>query len=468
MASLRRFGSAWRVASPVGQGETLAGKYRVTRVIAEGGMGIVVAARHLKLDQQVALKFMLPELLRSSEATGRFLREARAAVMLQSEHVARILDIGELPTGLPYIVMELLEGSDLGAVIYASAPLSIADAIDYVLQACEAIAEAHGLGIVHRDLKPENLFVTKRRDGAAWIKVLDFGISKVLPGLESRQGGARVTTRESMGSPTYMSPEQMRCTRDVDGRADIWSLGIILYELLTGRQPFTGRSIAEVCLKVTQEPLPPLERADLPEGLAAVVEKCLAKEPEARYLTVADLVRALAPFAPPRSLPSITEVLRGTTARPDDATDTAWPALVRTPVRTTVGGGASRRRRIVGIAGAAAVILAAGLGLLARSGAPTPSAASEAPVLDPPGAPSKAGASASEAPESGPARARGSTELAANDAAAAPAPPVAASKKKGARPQSAAGGPSRPRASGASADGGAPKPPDSDVFSFRK
>ena len=471
MASLRRFGSAWRVASPVGQGETLAGKYRVTRVIAEGGMGIVVAARHLKLDQQVALKFMLPDLLRSSEATGRFLREARAAVMLRSEHVARILDIAELETGLPYIVMELLEGSDLGAVIYASAPLSVDDAIDYVLQACEAIAEAHGLGIVHRDLKPENLFVTRRRDGAAWIKVLDFGISKVIPGLESRQGGARVTTRESMGSPTYMSPEQMRCTRDVDGRADIWSLGIILYELLTGRQPFTGKSIAEVCLKVTQEPLPPMARADLPEGLAAVVEKCLAKEPEARYLTVADLVRALAPFAPPRSSASINEVLRGTGARPDDATDTAWPAMVRTPVRTTASGGASRRRRIFGLAGAATVIAAVGLGLLAGGGSGPAHVANGA--TEPPQTPSKAGApsAALEAVGGGPPRApgSGSTELAAaNGAAAAPALSAAASKKKGARSPGAASGPPRPRNGGAGADGGAPKPPDSDVFSIRK
>ena len=471
MASLRRFEPAWRVASPVGQGETLAGKYLVTRVIAEGGMGIVVAARHLKLDQQVALKFMLPELLLSPEAAGRFLREARAAVMLQSEHVARILDISELPTGLPYIVMELLEGSDLGAVIYASAPLSVDDAIDYVLQACEAIAEAHALGIVHRDLKPENLFVTRRRDGAAWIKVLDFGISKVIPGLEARQSGARVTTRESMGSPTYMSPEQMRCTRDVDGRADIWSLGIILYELLTGRQPFTGRSIAEVCLKVTQAPLPPMARADLPEGLAAVVEKCLAKEPDARYLTVADLVRALAPFAPRRSQASVHEVLRGTQGRPEDATDTAWPAMVRTPDRSTLGGRATRRRRIVGLAGVAAVIAVAGLGLIVRHGSGPPEVAHDAPDLH--RAPSKTDAPppAIEAPVGGPSRAvaSGPPEIpAANSGSTAPTLPDAASKKAGGRSPGAASGAPRHRTGSTSADGGAPKPPDGDVYDVRK
>ena len=459
------------MASPVGQGETLAGKYLVTRVIAEGGMGIVVAARHLKLDQQVALKFMLPELLLSPEAAGRFLREARAAVMLRSEHVARILDISELPTGLPYIVMELLEGSDLGAVIYASAPLSVDDAIDYVLQACEAIAEAHALGIVHRDLKPENLFVTRRRDGAAWIKVLDFGISKVIPGLEARQGGARVTTRESMGSPTYMSPEQMRCTRDVDGRADIWSLGIILYELLTGRQPFTGRSIAEVCLKVTQEPLPPMARADLPEGLAAVVEKCLVKEPDARYLTVADLVRALAPFAPRRSQASVNEVLRGTPGRSEDPTITAWPALVRMPDRSTPGGSTTRRRKIAGIAGVVTVIVTAGLGLFVHHGSRPPEVTIGAP--DPHELPSKSSASppAREAPAGGPssAVASGPPEIpATNGGSTASTLPAAASKKPGARKPGAASGAPRPRTGGASADGGAPKPSDGDVFSVRK
>ncbi len=451
------------------QGETLAGKYRVTRVIAAGGMGIVVAARHLKLEQQVAIKFMLPDLLRNPEAVGRFLREARAAVRLHSEHVARILDIAELPSGLPYIVMELLEGSDLAAVIYASAPLSVDDAVDYVLQTCEAIAEAHALGIVHRDLKPENLFVTRRRDGAAWIKVLDFGISKVIAGLESRQSGARVTTRESMGSPTYMSPEQMRCTRDVDGRADIWSLGIILYELLTGRQPFTGRSIAEVCLQVTQDPVPPLARADVPEGLSAVVARCLAKDPDDRYLTVTDLVRALAPFAPRRSATSIAEVLRGIPGRSDEPVDSAWPTMVRTRDRSTLGGSALRRPAIFGLAGLIGVIAAGGAGLLARRGSTTPEAASssvnprETPrgslVLSPTPDPSSAGsirtvgsgASEFPTPRSG---------------SSAPTLPAPASKKAGPRSTGAVSGAPRLRAS--VADGGAPKPSDGDVFSVRK
>jgi serine/threonine-protein kinase len=459
------------VDSPVRQGETLAGKYRVTRIIAEGGMGIVVAARHLKLDQQVAIKFMLPDLLRNSEAVGRFLREARAAVRLHSEHVARILDIAELPTGLPYIVMELLEGSDLGAVIHASAPLSVDDAVDYVLQTCEAIAEAHALGIVHRDLKPENLFVTRRRDGAAWIKVLDFGISKVIPGLESRQSGARVTTRESMGSPTYMSPEQMRCTRDVDGRADIWSIGIILYELLTGRQPFVGRSIAEVCIQVTQDPMPPLARRDLPEGLAAVVEKCLAKQPDDRYRAVSDLVRALAPFAPRQSSTSIAEVLRGTTGRVDEPTDSAWPAMVRTRDRSTLGGTALRRSAIYGLAGVGVAITLAGVGVLALGGstidpAARPSAnAREIPsgMVAPAPVPEPSASSATRAVADGP------KEIdPAIGGSSAPTLPAPASKKAWPRPPGAAAGSTRPRSGAASADGGAPKPSDGDVFSVRK
>ena len=440
-------------------------------------MGIVVAARHLKLEQQVAIKFMLPDLLKSTEAGGRFLREARAAVRLRSEHVARILDIAELPTGLPYIVMELLEGSDLAAVIYASAPLAVDDAVDYVLQTCEAIAEAHALGIVHRDLKPENLFVTRRRDGAAWIKVLDFGISKVIAGLESRQSGARVTTRESMGSPTYMSPEQMRCTRDVDGRADIWSLGIILYELLTGRQPFTGRSIAEVCLQVTQDPMPPLVRPDLPEGLAAVVAKCLAKDPEDRYLLVADLVRALAPFAPRQSSTSIAEVLRGTPGRPDDAVDSAWPALVRTRDRSTLGGASLRRTAIFGAAGLFGVLVAAGLGLLAHRGSTAPEAAStsvnprETPdgSLAPPATMLPPPAGSGSGPIAIRAVGSGASEISASSRdSRAPTLPAPASKKAGPRPAGAANGAPRPRSTATSADGGAPKPEGGDVFSVRK
>src|SRR3954470_13666053 len=213
--------------APVQEGEILAGKYRVERVLGVGGMGVVVAATHLQLDERVAIKFLVPDALSSDEAVARFAREARAAVKIKSEHVARVIDVGTLDNGAPYMVMEYLEGGDLSRVLQAQGPLPVEDAVEYVLQACEAIAHAHVLGIVHRDLKPANLFLTKRNDGSQSVKVLDFGISKVLSGNSgaSSSDAAMTRTRAVMGSPLYMSPEQMTSTRDVDGRTDIWALG---------------------------------------------------------------------------------------------------------------------------------------------------------------------------------------------------------------------------------------------------
>ncbi len=222
----------------VAPGEVLAGKYRVDRVLGAGGMGVVVAAHHVHLDERVALKFLLPDALRSPEAVARFVREARAAVKIKSEHVARVTDVGHLENGAPYIVMEYLEGVDLSAWLRQNGPMPIPQAVDFVLQACEAIADAHVLGIVHRDLKPSNLFCIRRTDGQSSIKVLDFGISKILnPGTPRPDMTA---TSALIGSPLYMSPEQMSLSKGVDVRTDIWSLGIILFELITGRTPFEG------------------------------------------------------------------------------------------------------------------------------------------------------------------------------------------------------------------------------------
>src|ERR1700722_6382786 len=315
-------------ATPLSPGDVLAGKYRVERVIGQGGMGVVVAATHLQLGQLVALKFTT---LDSGPAVERFLREARSAVRLRSEHVARVTDVGTLETGAPYMVMEYLEGQDLSQVLRDRGPLAVPDAVGYVVQACEAVAEAHGLGIVHRDLKPHNLFLTSGVSGLPKVKVLDFGISKSMDAEL-----ALTRTAEIVGTPMYMSPEQLRSARDVDLRTDIWALGVILYELLTGRLPFEAENLPQLCTMVaTEAPKSLIEhRPDLPRALNDAVLHCLERAPQARFADAAELVAALAPFAPewasahrvqlvPRSSPSGRAVISWPPSR-GGATDAAW------------------------------------------------------------------------------------------------------------------------------------------------
>ncbi|HEY8091398.1 MAG TPA: serine/threonine-protein kinase [Polyangiaceae bacterium] len=287
---------------PVAIGELVAGKYRVERVIGHGGMGVVVAAMHEQLAQRVAIKMLLPEAKTSANALARFTREARAAAAIRGEHVARVLDVGELESGAPYIVMEYLEGRDLAETIVARGTLPTEEAVAFVLQACEAIAEAHAAGIVHRDLKPSNLFVTTRPDGTAIVKVLDFGISKAL--LSSGGEGTLTTTSSFVGSPVYSPPEQLVRAHDVDGRADIWSLGTILFEALSGRPPFVGDSVMHVASRIFNESPTPLSelRPDLPLELCGAVMRCLRKAPSDRFSDVGELAAALAPFAPSHSV----------------------------------------------------------------------------------------------------------------------------------------------------------------------
>jgi serine/threonine-protein kinase len=293
--------------SPVQVGDLVAGKYRVDRVLGQGGMGIVVAATHDQLDQRVALKFLLPEVSAHPEIVQRFIREARASVKIHSEHVARVLDVGTLPTGVPFMVMEYLEGHDLAQTLLARGPLPVQESVGFVLEACEAVAEAHSLGMVHRDLKPANLFLAKRPSGKPTVKVLDFGISKI-PVTERDQLVTKTST--VMGSPGYMSPEQMMSSDKVDVRSDIWSLGVVLYELLGQRLPFQGNTMPELVASILQKTPEPLAhvRGDVPVGLANVIDVCLSKDPAGRYSNIAELARSLAPFGPPRAEQSVERI----------------------------------------------------------------------------------------------------------------------------------------------------------------
>jgi serine/threonine-protein kinase len=290
---------------PIKPGDVLSNKFRVERVLGVGGMGVVVAATHLQLGQLVALKFMLKQALQFADNVARFEREARAAVRLRSDHVAKVTDVGRLDDGAPYMVMEFLEGEDLDRYMRRYGPLPIQTAVDFLLQASEAIAEAHSLGIVHRDLKPKNLFLTQRLNGEPLVKVLDFGVSKVAGADEL----SLTQTTQVLGSPSYMSPEQLRASRDVDGRTDIWALGAILYELLTGSVPFPATTLTQLTAMVVSDPPRPIEslRQDIPDEMRQIIMRCLEKKPEARFQTVADLAAALSPFASPSAVALATQ-----------------------------------------------------------------------------------------------------------------------------------------------------------------
>ncbi len=310
------------MTAPVHVGDIVAGRYRVERALGQGGMGIVVAARHVHLDEPVAIKFPLPSTMMSRDLVARVVREGRAAARLRGEHVARVIDVGTLDTGEPFLVFEYLRGSDLETVLESCGRIAVADAIEYVLQACEALAEAHVLGIVHRDLKPANLFLTRRPDGTPSIKIIDFGIAKAR---DADGAGSPVATESFMifGTPLYMSPEQMRSSKDVDPRSDIWSLGAVLHHLVSGTPPFPPRSLPEI-YQLAHAGAPPI-RALVPEVPAAVeaaLLRCLATDPAERFADVGALAAALAPHAPARAAVSVERAQRilaaGESTRDDD------------------------------------------------------------------------------------------------------------------------------------------------------
>jgi eukaryotic-like serine/threonine-protein kinase len=378
-------------AAGVREGEILAGKYRVEKVLGVGGMGVVVAAHHVQLDEKVAVKFLLPAIAEHPDAVRRFLREARAAVKIKSEHVARVFDVGTLENGAPYFVMEHLEGGDLSAWLQQRGAMPVEQAVEFVIQACVAVADAHALGIVHRDLKPANLFCVRRSDGLLSIKVLDFGISKMTTPADEA-GLSMTSTGSKMGSPYYMSPEQMRSSKTVDAGTDIWALGVILYELMTGAVPFKGESITDLAVVVTtQDPRPPRElRPEIPLDLESAVLRCLRKQRQHRYRHVGELALAILPFGPKRAKGSVERISgiiqsAGLSASaldvppsPINAADARVPTGTLPPISRTTMGKSRLKPAFVRLGAAGGVVIVAGaLALMWRRG---PSTHNEAPL----------------------------------------------------------------------------------------
>jgi len=301
----RPAGGAGDEGAPFRDGDVVAGRYRIRGVLGSGGMGMVMAAVPLDGGEPVALKFLRAHDDRA--AVDRFLREARASSRLRNDHVARVLDVGHLESGTPFLVMELLDGRTLQAVLAEGKALPVDEVCDYALQACEAVADAHAHGIVHRDLKPANMFVTRRADGRPHLKVLDFGISKIY----AARAAGLTTTGAFLGSPSYAAPEQLIDPKSVDVRADVWGLGVCLYQLAADELPFRGDNPIQVCMLVLNSTPTPVQerRPALPGPLADAITRCLQKDPADRFSSVAELARALEPFS--------SAALRGTADRID-------------------------------------------------------------------------------------------------------------------------------------------------------
>ena len=280
-------------------GTRVAGRYIVEEVLGQGGMGCVVAATYPELEQRVAVKFMWPELCANTSLATRFVREARLAAKITSPHLVRVFDVGRLDNGTPYLVMERLDGNDLGQEVDTKGFLAFDVIVDFALQTLQGLAEIHARHVVHRDLKPANLFLA-REGGGRIVKLLDFGISKEN---QANKPASGLTTESILGTPHYMAPEQVKDSRDVDARTDIWSMGVILYELFTGKMPFSGdaTSFGEVFGRIlfTDPAAPRTHRPELPEALEAIVMECLKRERSERFADVGELAIALAPFGRP-------------------------------------------------------------------------------------------------------------------------------------------------------------------------
>jgi eukaryotic-like serine/threonine-protein kinase len=319
-------------------GTLLGGKYRIRRTLGVGGMGVVVEATHVTLGHAVAVK-----LLRTSAKSGtydraRFLREARIAAQLRSEHIAKVSDIGETDDGTPYVVMERLVGRDLAHLLHQGGPLPVDRAVTYLLSACEALAEAHAAGLVHRDVKPANLFLAERPHGREpWLKVLDFGLSKA-----SGAGMAELTQSVgAFGTPLYMSPEQIMSTKHVDGATDQHALALVLYEALTNQPAFGGRNTAEIATNILRLPPPRIRdvRPDVPVGLDEACTRAMAKAPGDRFPDLGAFARAIAPFCADGEarLAAVDFALsRGQAVAGASGAETLPPESTRDDERTTI------------------------------------------------------------------------------------------------------------------------------------
>jgi len=489
------------VSAPVAPGDVLAGKYHVERVLGAGAMGVVVVAMHTQLDQRVAIKFLLPDVLGDETAVSRFAREAKAAARIRSEHVVRVIDVSTLESGAPYMVMEYLDGVDLAQMLEERGPLPVEDAVDYVLQALEALCEAHLAGIVHRDLKPSNMFLAKRPDGSPVVKILDFGISKIT----TAEQQSMTHTQAMLGSPLYMAPEQMRATKSVDRRADIWSMGVILHELLTGRVPFVAETMPQLISTVMFDPTPrPSQvRPELPAGIDQVVVRCLEKDAAQRFQNVGELATALAPFAPAGARLSVERIGRmlgasGAEASPDPFASSqanaraaaagassgsalASSGTVSHAWQATNGGVSGVKRRGPVLLVAAGALVAAGIGAAALmmghheaagSGAPSAAAAAvpaerpatSAAAVDTARATPRIDGATTASPSSQPAQP--AVAPASSTAAAATSKPAARSKPAsephhppGASPPRSAAHPAAPTATAA-------RPPPASITDF--
>lgn len=382
-------------------GTVIGGKYVVERWLGSGGMGVVLAVRHAELGELYALKLMLPAAAASPAARERFAREAKAAAKLKSAHVARAIDFGFVrDDGPPFMVLELLSGQNLAEKLLAEGPMPAFEIAGLMLDACDALREAHAEGIVHRDLKPSNLFVVEQKDGTPSLKVLDFGIAKTV----AQDAGALTKTSTTMGSPFYMSPEQMRSAKSADARSDIWSLGVTMYELATGTVPFTGESVTEVAIMVIEAavPSPRVHRADLEDDFVNIIMKCLQKNPEHRFTDVEELAESLAAFvgrpwrrqrpkpAPAnRSLDALHSLATAPTELPSERTVPASPlaesklvANAPPPVDARTSPGAVRQRSLWLRAAGAVLLLGAALGLAYRFRGATPEVSDSAVASD--------------------------------------------------------------------------------------